>query len=125
MGKSPKLSAPAPEPKKEELTMGQYEELKELILVVERKLREQVETINNTVAALVRQVTSITPTPRNFPKTKEYTAKAGDTLTKIAKTELGQAGRFTEIATMNYDRYPSLKDNANLIQVGWRLRLPA
>ncbi len=77
------------------------------------------------ISDLVTLVTSLQGTPKNFPKTREYTVKSGDSLTLIAKRELGQAGRFTEIAILNYDRYPSLKTNANLIQVGWRLRLPA
>ena len=112
--------------------MEQYEELKKLIgdsrqftqevhdAIVARLVKAEAAT-----AALASQVAAIAPIPRNYPRTKEYTVKSGDTLTKIAKAELGQAGRFTEIATMNYDRYPSLKADANMIQVGWILRLPA
>ncbi len=77
------------------------------------------------IAALTSQVAGIAPVQRNYPRTKEYTVKDGDTTTKIAKAELGQAGRFTEIATMNYDRYPSLKTNSNNVTPGWKLRLPA
>jgi nucleoid-associated protein YgaU len=127
-------SSPPPTPKEEEkqLIVEQYEELKKLIAdnrqftqqvhdaIVDRLVKAEAAT-----AALASQVATVAPAPRNFPRTKEYTVKPGDTLTKIAKVELGQAGRFTEIATMNYDRYPSLKNNANLIQVGWVLRLPA
>ena len=46
-----------------------------------------------------------------------------DALPGIAKAQLGQAGRFVELAVMNYDRYPSLKTDPT-IQVGWILRLP-
>ncbi len=113
-------------------SVSQFEELKQLIAdsrqfthevhdaVVTRLVKAEAAT-----ADLASQVAAITPIPRNYPRTKEYTVKGGDTLTKIAKAELGQAGRFTEIATMNYDRYPSLKTDANAIQVGWVLRLPA
>ncbi len=41
----------------------------------------------------------------------------------IAKNELGQSGRMTEIATMNYDRYPSLR-TSNDVEAGWKLRMP-
>ncbi len=120
--------APPPPPplkKEEELTMGQYEELKGLITSWEQNLNAQIAVINDKVAVLASQIATITPVPRSYPKTREYTVKPGDSLTKIAKAELGNAGLFTKIATMNYDRYPSLKINANAIQVGWVLRLPA
>ncbi len=130
---TPTPESPAPMPEsEEELTVGQYVELKKLIgdsreftqrvhdAIVERLAKAEAATV-----ALTSHVATITPAPHNYPRTKEYTVKSGDTLTKIAKTELGQAGRFTEIATMNYDRYPSLKADANMIQIGWVLRLPA
>ena len=122
---------PTPNPEEEDITVGQYEELKKLISDSRAYTKQVHDAIVNRLAkaeaattALASQIAGIAP-QRNFPRTREYVVKGGDTLTKIAKVELGQAGRFTEIATMNYDRYPSLKNNPNLIQVGWKLRLPA
>ncbi len=113
-------------------SMPQFEKPKQLIAdsrqfthevhdaVVARLAKAEAAT-----AALASHVATIAPPARNYPRTKEYTVKDGDTTTKIAKAELGQAGRFTEIATMNYDRYPSLKTNSNNVTPGWKLRLPA
>jgi len=112
--------------------MPQFDELKQLIAdsrqfthevhdaIVERLAKAEAAT-----AALANHVATIAPPARNYPRTKEYTVKDGDTTTKIAKAELGQAGRFIEIATMNYDRYPRLKTNSNNVTPGWNLRLPA
>lgn len=64
-------------------------------------------------------------TERSYPTSlREYAVKSGDSMTLIAKGQLGQAGRFTDIAILNYDRYPNLKTNPNQVQVGWKLRLP-
>ncbi len=65
------------------------------------------------------------PTPQPSPrKYREYIVKDGDSLSKIAKTLTTNAGRFTEMATLNYDRYPSLKTNPSFIKPGWKLRIP-
>ena len=125
-------SPPPPDKEEEELTMTQFTDLKKLI-ADSREYTKQVhdaivarlKKAEGQIASLASKVAGIAPVARNFPRTREYTVKSGDTLSMIAKRELGQAGRFTEIAVMNYDRYPSLKNNANLIQVGWKLRLPA
>ncbi len=112
-------------------SMPQFEELKKLIAdsrqfthevhdaVVTRLVKAEAVT-----AALTSQVAAIAPMPRNYPRTEEYTVKDGDTLVMIAKVQLGQAGRMTEIATTNYDRYPSLRTSSD-IKPGWKLRLPA
>jgi nucleoid-associated protein YgaU len=50
-----------------------------------------------------------------------YTVKAGDTLSKIAKTQLGDANAYMEIFNANRDL---LKD-PNLIQPGQVLKIPA
>ena len=112
-------------------SMPQFEELKQLIAdsrqfthevhdaVVTRLTKAEAAT-----TALAREVAAITPIPRNYPRTKEYTVKPGETLVMIAKVQLGQPGRMTEIATTNYDRYPSLR-TSNDVEPGWKLRLPA
>lgn len=50
--------------------------------------------------------------------TTTYTVEKGDTLSSIARSKLGDAGRYKEIATLN-----GLK-NANAISVGQVLKLP-
>ena len=108
--------------------MAQYEELKQLIAdnkAYTKQVNDDIAGRLGKAEAAIATLAAAAPAPRNYPRTKEYTVKPGDSLTKIAKAELGNAGLFTKIATMNYDRYPSLKINANAIQVGWKLRLPA
>lgn len=133
------LESPAPEPKEEvtlqisgDMTIGEVtSELKKLT-ADSREFTQQVHdavvsriaTLESKVLKLASTVAGIRGTEKKFPRTKEYTVVSGDSLTLIAKKQLGQAGRFTEIAILNYDRYPSLKANPGLIQVGWKLRLP-
>lgn len=57
-------------------------------------------------------------------ETTSYTVKAGDYLSSIAKTMLGDGNRWMEIVNLNADKYPSLKKNPNLIYAGWTLTLP-
>lgn len=51
-------------------------------------------------------------------KTRTYTVKKGDTLQRIAVQQLGSAGRWREIATLNKLRDPKK------IKVGQKLKLP-
>ena len=50
----------------------------------------------------------------------DYTVKAGDTLSKIAKEKYGDASQWKKIQEANAD----LIKNPDKIQVGWKLRLP-
>jgi nucleoid-associated protein YgaU len=50
----------------------------------------------------------------------EYTVKAGDTLSKIAKEKYGDASQWKQIQAANAD----LIKDPDRIQVGWKLRLP-
>ena len=111
--------------------VAEFERLKTLITdnrtfiqQVHDAIVERLATLEGKVFKLGSTVSGIRGAERKFPRTKEYTVVSGDTLTGIAKEKLGQAGRFTEIAILNYDRYPNLKTNPGLIQVGWKLRLP-
>jgi hypothetical protein len=124
---------PAPEPDGEELTVGQYEDLKKAINDAKAAASKGIQAVANGLSGLEKRVGELESEmaaiskarPRNFPNTREYTVKPGDSLTMIAKRELGQSGLFTQIAILNYDRYPSLRENPNHIQPGWKLRLPA
>ncbi|MCW2957137.1 MAG: 5-nucleotidase, ecto [Thermoleophilia bacterium] len=53
------------------------------------------------------------------PSGKTYTVKAGDTLQKIAQTQLGKAARWPELSRLNNLRDP------NKLKVGQKLRIPA
>ncbi len=51
---------------------------------------------------------------------KKYTVKAGDSLRKIAKEQLGDAEKWEKIYEANED----LIDDPNVIQVGMELKIP-
>ena len=51
---------------------------------------------------------------------KVYTVKPGDTLSKIARDQLGSVGRWQELWELNKGRIA----NPNLIEIGWELLLP-
>lgn len=126
---SPKEKTPTPspasKPAEEELTVGQYEELKGYIKKLTDAINSRLAGLDAKTAKLAEDVKRATAgKEKSFGNYREYTVKSGDTLSIIAKRELGQAGRFTEIGVLNYDRYPSLRKDLNLIQAGWVLRLP-
>ena len=54
------------------------------------------------------------------PTVETYTVVAGDSLSKIAKRFYGDAARWKEIWNANREQI----DNPDLIQVGWKLRIP-
>lgn len=57
------------------------------------------------------------PTSEPDEEHRVYTVKRGDTLWEIAKAELGDGSRYTEIKKLN-----NLKSNT--IYVGWKLKMP-
>lgn len=60
--------------------------------------------------------------------TRTYTVQPGDTLWRIAVDQLGDGGRFTEIAQLNYGRSQSdghALTSAHWLTPGWQLTLPA
>lgn len=59
--------------------------------------------------------------PSNLPDHWIYQVKGGDTLTKIARDQLGDENRWPEIYGLNHDQLT----NPNLIFPGQRLRMPA
>ncbi len=56
--------------------------------------------------------------------TGRYTVRSGDSLSAIAAARLGNANRYMEIVNLNVGRYPSLRNNPNLIYPGWTLTMP-
>ena len=61
------------------------------------------------------------PAARTPAAGKTYTVKKGDTLWKIAETQLGSGGRHKEILKLNSDKL----DSADDLQPGMKLKLPA
>ncbi|MDY7006490.1 MAG: LysM peptidoglycan-binding domain-containing protein [Cyanobacteriota bacterium] len=61
-------------------------------------------------------------------ETRAYTVEPGDSLTSIARDELGDPGRYQEIFELN-DGIPQADGSAlsdpSLLRVGWVLQLPA
>ncbi len=104
---------------------AQFDELKELIADVRAVALDDAKMLAGRVLELEQTVAKLDKgKQRSFPRgTGEYEVVDGDSLVMIAKTELGQSGRFTEIATMNYDRYPGLR-TSNEVEAGWKLRMP-
>jgi nucleoid-associated protein YgaU len=59
---------------------------------------------------------------------RRYTVRVGDTLSSIARTQLGNAARFTEIYDLNKGRPQAVGGtltDPSVLRVGWVLRLPA
>jgi LysM repeat protein len=77
-----------------------------------------VQKVNKAVASA--SVTKARPT-ETAPKQKTYTVKSGDTLWNIAKKNLGNGSRYTEIFNLNKSKI----QNPNLIMVGQVLTLPS
>ncbi|MGM0601161.1 MAG: glucosaminidase domain-containing protein [Candidatus Rifleibacteriota bacterium] len=55
---------------------------------------------------------------------RTITVVRGDYLSKLAQIHLGDASRWPEIVNLNYERYPSLLKNPDLIYPGWELKIP-
>lgn len=53
---------------------------------------------------------------------KTYTVKAGDTLSDIAQSEMGDANRWRELYAANKD---AVGDNPHMIHPGLKLEIPA
>jgi nucleoid-associated protein YgaU len=77
-----------------------------------------IPTWQNDVVADI-QVTG-GPAPAAAPAARTYTVKAGDTLSKIAKEQLGEAGAYMKIFDLNKDQLT----DPNMIKPGQVLRLP-
>lgn len=59
---------------------------------------------------------------RGPAETKTYTVKAGDSLSSIAQSEMGDANRWRELYAANKD---AVGDDPNMIHPGLKLEIPA
>jgi hypothetical protein len=50
-----------------------------------------------------------------------YTVKPGDTLLSIARSQMGDASRVTELINLNKEEYPQLSMAKSFLEVGWKL----
>ena len=64
---------------------------------------------------------STAPAPAATPANRTYTVVAGDSLSKIAKKKYGHANDWNRIYEANKD----LIKNPDVIQIGWKLKIPA
>lgn len=74
----------------------------------------------STTTQPAQAVQQPSPRPDNRPKSKTYTIKAGDSLWKIAKSQLGDANRWKEIQKLNNIPDSRLKN----LKVGSVIKLP-
>lgn len=90
--------------------------------VLEQALQQQPggETTAAKTSAPTPAKTTATRTPVASGPAREYTIKAGDSLWKIAATELGDGARWTEIDELN----PDVDQNTTL-KVGSKINIPA
>ena len=58
------------------------------------------------------------------PAAGEYQVTDGDSLSKIAEKIYGEKDKWPEIQKANIDRYPSLRENPDFIEAGWKLIIP-
>lgn len=73
---------------------------------------------------IVRRTTTqkqVTKKSTSSSSSKKYTVKRGDTLWAIAKKYYGNGAKYTKIVSAN----KNLIKNPNLIQIGWKLTIPA
>ena len=61
-------------------------------------------------------------TDEDAAQTSTYTVKAGDTLSDIAESEMGDAKRWPELYAANKD---AIGENPDLIHPGLELKIPA
>jgi nucleoid-associated protein YgaU len=97
----PPLAKPAPAP-----TAVKPDE------VLPKTLFEKVESLKRPIAAA----------PAATAEDRSYTVQNGDSLWKIAASQLGNGARWDDIAKLNADILTKSKDS---LSVGMRLRLPA
>lgn len=79
-----------------------------------------IKTIPTWQKDIVADIQVTGPPPAEAAPAKTYTVKAGDTLSKIAKAHLGNAGAYMKIFELNKDQLT----DPDKIKPGQVLRLP-
>jgi len=87
---------------------------------VTAELQQSKETMAAKTSTAGRQPSSAAEAGPKQVRT--YTVKEGDSLWKIAASQLGNGGRFEEIAKLNADILKGRQDN---LSVGMQLKIPA
>ena len=111
----PPKPTPAPKPKEEGMSSKEFQQLDTRLKSIQTELKSHARRYHPDGPAKPQ------PSPRKY---RDYIVQDGDSLSMIAKTLTTNAGLFTEMATLNYDRYPSLRSNPSHIEAGWKLRIP-
>ncbi len=87
--------------------------------------RNQIWNALKTVADwkndIIADIKVVAPPPGAVPADKTYTVQAGDTLSKIAKAQLGSAGDYMKIFEANRDQL----SDPDKIKPGQVLKIPA
>jgi len=107
---------------------GQAEERDgKLYFTVVTRTQNEVSRIWNAIRAVrdwqkevVADIRALAPAPAAPSRTRTYTVKAGDTLSRIAKALLGNPDAYTDIFEANRDQL----DDPNTITPGQVLRIP-
>ncbi len=79
-----------------------------------------IKTIPDWRNDIVADITVVAGAPSAAPAARTYTVKPGDTLSKVAKEHLGDAGAYMKIFEANRDQL----NDPNLIKPGQVLKLP-
>ena len=85
------------------------------------KIWDAIKTIPEWQREVIADITVIAAPASAGGQMRTHTVKAGETLSKIAKDELGSAGAYMKIFEANKDQLP----DPNTIKPGQVLRIPA
>ena len=85
------------------------------------RIWDAIKTIPDWQKEVIADITVIAAPAANAGQMRTHTVKAGETLSKIAKDELGSAGAYMKIFEANKDQLP----DPNTIKPGQVLRIPA
>jgi len=85
------------------------------------KIWDAIKTIPEWQREVIADITVIAAPASAAGQMRTHTVKAGETLSKIAKDELGSAGAYMKIFEANKDQLP----DPNTIKPGQVLRIPA
>jgi nucleoid-associated protein YgaU len=83
-------------------------------------MRREAEAMKREAEATMREAEAMKREAEAAKEERIYVVKPGDTLSGIAKSVYGKAGRWREIFEANKD----IIENPNLIRPGWKLRIP-